>query len=108
MELHDGSVISLAGYAFAGQPGDGRAAVLGVRPEQIEVISPQPGASMLPLTVSVVEPMGADMLVWGDIGTENLSMRVEPGFAPAVGTPIKAHFVPGQASLFDSATGVRL
>jgi hypothetical protein len=37
-----------------------------------------------------------------------VSMRVEPGQAPAIGSAIKAHFVPGQASLFDSSTGVRI
>jgi multiple sugar transport system ATP-binding protein len=79
-----------------------------VRPEQIEIVSPQPGSSTLPLTVSVVEPMGADTLVWGSIGSESMSMRVEPNQAPAIGAPIKAHFVPSQASLFDSATGMRI
>jgi multiple sugar transport system ATP-binding protein len=108
MQLLDGSVVSLAGYQFAGTPGDGRTAVLGVRPEQIEIVTPQPGASALPLTVSVVEPMGADTLVWGSLGSETMSMRVEPNQAPAIGAPIKAHFIPSQASLFDSATGVRI
>ena len=33
---------------------------------------------------------------------------VEPNQAPAIGAPVKAHFVPSQASLFDSAIGVRI
>jgi multiple sugar transport system ATP-binding protein len=106
--LPDGSTVSVSGYRFAGTPGDGRPAVLGVRPEQIELKQPQAGAASLPVTVSVVEPMGSDMLVWGSTGKDTLSVRVGPDEPINVGDRITAHFMPAQASLFDAETGNRL
>jgi multiple sugar transport system ATP-binding protein len=103
-----GTLVGLPGYAFATLPVDGRPAELGVRPEQIELGQPQPGASSLPLTVSVVEPMGADTLVWGTAGADTISVRVGPDDTLKVGDAIKAHFLPAQASLFDAETGSRL
>jgi multiple sugar transport system ATP-binding protein len=106
--LADGTRIGLAGYDFAGTPGDGRPAVLGVRPEQIELRQAQPGASTLPITVSVIEPMGADTLVWGTTGKEAISVRIGPDEQVNVGDAVNAHFLPSQASLFDAESGIRL
>jgi multiple sugar transport system ATP-binding protein len=106
--LPDGTSIGLVGYDFAAAPGEGRPAVLGVRPEQIELKKAQPGASALPITVSVIEPMGADTLVWGTAGKDAISVRIGPDEEVSVGDAVTAHFLPSQASLFDAESGVRL
>ncbi len=105
--LDDGPRVNLKGYDFAGLPGDGRHAVLGLRPEQISLHPVEDGQS-LPLKVAVVEPMGADTLVWCSIGKETISVRVGPDEAVVPGHTFSAHFHPAQASLFDAESGARL
>jgi hypothetical protein len=52
--------------------------------------------------------MGADTLVWATRCGETISIRVGADASFAVGERIVAHFLPGQAWLFDAATGQRL
>jgi multiple sugar transport system ATP-binding protein len=104
----DGVRIGLAGYAFAGQPDDGRPAVLGVRPEQIHLDDELPEATSLPLKLTVIEPMGADSLLWGEIANETVSIRANSDETHAIGEQVHAYFQPKRASLFDAETGVRL
>ena len=104
----DGVRIGLAGYAFAGKPDGGRPAVLGVRPEQIHLDAELPEATSLPLKLTVIEPMGADSLLWGEIGNEAVSIRANSDETHAIGERVHAYFQPKRASLFDAETGVRL
>jgi multiple sugar transport system ATP-binding protein len=104
----DGQRISLAGYQFADAPGEGRPAVLGVRPEQIETRPPADGAAGLKAAVSVLEPMGADTLVWGSVGSESVSVRVGPDATYRAGEKLDLSFHPADASLFDGESGARL
>jgi len=66
------------------------------------------GATSLPLELSLVEPMGADSLLWGTIGKEIVSIRVGPDDIYHVGDKIQAFFLPSYASVFDAASGVRI
>jgi multiple sugar transport system ATP-binding protein len=104
----DGVSIGLAGYGFAGRPEHGRPAVLGVRPEQIHLVPGIPEATSLPLKLTVIEPMGADSLLWGEIGDETVSIRANSDETHAIGESVQAYFQPKRASLFDAETGVRL
>src|SRR5690606_38350243 len=99
--LKDGTNVSLEGYEFAGRPGEGRPTLLGIRPEQVDLTSQLAGASHLPLKVSLIDPMGADSLVWGTVGKETISVRVGGEDSFAVGSEINASFLPEQISLFD-------
>jgi multiple sugar transport system ATP-binding protein len=104
----DGIRIGLAGYGFTGKPESGRPAVLGVRPEQIHLGPVFPDATSLPLKLTVIEPMGADSLLWGEIGNETVSIRANSDETHAIGERVNAYFQPKRASLFDAETGVRL
>jgi multiple sugar transport system ATP-binding protein len=104
----DGQRVSLAGYAFAAAPGEGRGAVLGIRPEQIEIRPAADGAAGLKVAVSVLEPMGADTLVWGSVGSESVSVRVGPEASYRHGEQLDVSFHPSDASLFDGESGARL
>jgi multiple sugar transport system ATP-binding protein len=108
IRLKDGTDVPLDGYQFAGQPSDGQSAVLGVRPEQIEIKMPASGSASLPVTVSLVDPMGADSLLWGTVGGDTVSVRIGAEDNYSLGQPIKATFVPSLASLFDAESGNRL
>jgi multiple sugar transport system ATP-binding protein len=104
----DGVRIPLTGYGFAGRPEAGRKVTLGIRPEQIHLTPGLPDTVMLPLTLALIEPMGADSLLWGTIGDESVSIRANPDETHRIGEKVNAHFQPSRASLFDAETGVRL
>jgi len=106
-ELADGGAVALNGYQFAGAAEDGRPAVLGVRPEQLSPHGANGGAR-LPLTVSLLDPMGADSLLWGDIGGDTVSVRIGPEESYKVGEKVTASFDPAVASIFDAQSGVRI
>ncbi|NLS17635.1 ABC transporter ATP-binding protein [Rhizobium sp. P40RR-XXII] len=102
----DSLTVNLSNYPFLA-PVKAGPATLGIRPEHV---APEGGTASLPTVagiVSVVEPMGADTVVWFDWAGQSLSYRImgdtvlQPGAAIAPGIDI------ARASLFD-ADGVRL
>ena len=102
----NGLAIDLAGYPFRApvRPGP---ATLGIRPEHIV---PDRGTESLPAitgNVSVIEPMGADTVVWFDWAGQSLSYRIMGDTTLQPGTTISPGLDIAKASLFD-ADGVRL
>ncbi|MEP5514101.1 MAG: ATP-binding cassette domain-containing protein [Bauldia litoralis] len=108
LRLPDGSEVVLAGYDFIEVPGEGRPAVLGVRPEQVELASSEANSGIFRIEVSLVDPMGADSLLWGSVGADTVSVRIGPDDDYKVGETVTGHFFPDHASVFDAATGARL
>ncbi|MCX5497575.1 sn-glycerol-3-phosphate ABC transporter ATP-binding protein UgpC [Kaistia dalseonensis] len=106
--LPNGKTVDLTGYAFEAPPQDGRAAVLGIRPEQVEVVDNAEGFSAIPVDLTLVEPMGADSLVWGRAGNSQFSIRIDGDDHIDTPASIDAFFSPNHASIFDAATGARL
>ncbi len=104
----DGVAINLTGYRFAKPPVSGRKAVLGVRPEQIHIEEKLEASTVLPLELNLVEPMGADSLLWGNIGKESVSIRVGPDDNHRIGEKVDVYFQPMLASVFDEESGDRL
>jgi len=105
----DGVRIELAGYEFAAPPTAGREVALGVRPEQIHISSARlPGATALPVELTLVEPMGSDSLLWAKVGNESVSIRVGPDDEHRIGEKVDVYFQPRLASVFDTETGFRL
>ncbi len=103
------TAISLAGYPFRAPPGTGRPVEFGIRPEHIRTGSAAgEQAIRIEPTVELVEPMGADALVWTSLAGRPLAVRVnaEDGM-PGKG-PMAAGFPVARVSLFDAATGARL
>ena len=108
LRLADGHDIALAGYEFAAGPGEGRPVVLGLRPEQIDLHSSAANSGAFPVQVSLVDPMGADSLLWGTVGKDTVSVRIGPDDEFSPGQTVTAHFHPDHASMFDAETGARL
>ena len=104
----DGVKIDLTGYKFAAPPENGRKAALGIRPEQIHINDRLPGSTSLPVELVLVEPMGADSLLWASVGEESISIRVGPDDVHQTGEKVDVFFQPNFASLFDAESGVRL
>ena len=107
LRLADGALVAIAGYEFAGTPGDGRPVVLGVRPEQLETKADGSSAA-LPVEVTLIDPMGADSLLWGTVGPDTVAIRIGPDDTFGKGQRIQARFQPDHASLFDAESGERI
>jgi multiple sugar transport system ATP-binding protein len=105
--LSDDRRIDLTGYEFAGTPGENRTATLGIRPEQMQFAASGGKISSLPATFSIVEPMGSDNLVWGQVGKETLSIRIDADEDVVLNTERPVYFQPALSSLFGE-DGTRL
>jgi multiple sugar transport system ATP-binding protein len=101
--------VPLDRYAFDKQDAAGGHCVLGVRPENV-VIGADGSARAFSheVEIEIVEPMGADTLVWTKLAGTNFAFLVDSELRLKVGERITIGFDPGRASLFDKATGVRM
>ncbi|TCU20467.1 ABC transporter ATP-binding protein [Rhizobium sullae] len=102
----NGLKIDLSGYPFPTSAKTGPA-TLGIRPEHIAPEGAAKGWPVIAGTVSVVEPMGADTVIWFDGAGENISCRVMGDTALAPGAQIAPGVDMARASIFD-ADGARL
>jgi multiple sugar transport system ATP-binding protein len=105
--LADERRIDLSGYEFAESPGEGRPATLGIRPEQMQFAASNGKTSSLAATFSIVEPMGSDNLVWGQVGKETMSIRIDADETVDLNSEQPVYFQPALSSLFGE-DGVRL
>ncbi|MBD8892758.1 ABC transporter ATP-binding protein [Roseibium litorale] len=106
--LGSGLSVPLDGYE-AGEPlRDSLEVVFGVRPEHLTVSREPTSGPSLPAEVELVEPMGADSLVWLRLGTNSMSVRTEStaGFLPE--DAVHVTFDLAHASLFDASTEERI
>jgi multiple sugar transport system ATP-binding protein len=78
---------------------------LGIRPEHILV---DDGGGDMPATVEMVEPMGAETLVWTSVAGLPFSVRVDQRRRLSVGQKIGLRFPSEAIHLFDRKTGARL
>src|SRR5689334_14449190 len=95
--------LPLDGYRFAERPEPGRPVTLGVRPEHLAT-----GEGWDGFTVDLVEPMGADNLVWCRDGDLTLELRLPGERSMAAGAPVSLAMDPARISLFCAAEGRRL
>jgi len=98
--------LALDGYAFGGRPEAGAPVTLGVRPEHLTPV--EDGADWPDFTVEIVEPMGADNLLWCAEGGLSLEVRVPGDQTIASGTRLGLSLDPQRVSLFAPESGARL
>jgi sn-glycerol 3-phosphate transport system ATP-binding protein len=91
--------------AYAGTEA-GRAVLAGLRPEHLELAPEGP----LPLTVELLERLGADTIVHGKLGGDGimLTARAAGTINPALGETLRFAVRPEYVHLFDAETGKRL
>jgi multiple sugar transport system ATP-binding protein len=104
--LGDGTEVALNGYGFVNAPADGQPISLGVRPEQFTLKAN--GGPTVPVSVSLVDPMGADALLWGNVSKNMVSVRIGAEESFTIGETVRAGFDPAAASVFDAESGNRL
>jgi multiple sugar transport system ATP-binding protein len=101
--------VPLERYAFGEHRADGGRSVLGIRPESVTIgADGSARAFSREIEIEIVEPMGADTLVWTKLAGTNFAFLVDSESRLKPGERITIGFDPGRASLFDEATGVRL
>jgi sn-glycerol 3-phosphate transport system ATP-binding protein len=85
-------------------PGARPGTVMGIRPEHLDI-----GGTGWPLQVETCELLGAERLVYGRLGNEQVIVRTEESSAaPAAGATIHVAPRDGKVHWFDAATGKRI
>ncbi|ODT19732.1 MAG: ABC transporter ATP-binding protein [Kaistia sp. SCN 65-12] len=101
--------IDLEGYDFSATAADDQLATLGVRPEHVRLGDE---AAREPFQaeahIELIEPMGADTLVWTSLAGKPLSIRISSERPVARSGFLPIGLSPARLSLFDGATGRRL
>ncbi|MBV9562810.1 MAG: sn-glycerol-3-phosphate ABC transporter ATP-binding protein UgpC [Bradyrhizobium sp.] len=104
LRLADAGLVRFPGLSDA--PSD---LVLGVRPEDLELGETlKADRFSLPAAIDVVEPLGADTLVFATMAGHPMAVRVRPGLRLQPGQPVHLSFDVDRAHVFDAATGRRL
>ncbi len=100
--------VDVSRYPFIAPAADaGRPVVLGVRPEHITLVDPGAPCDGRAV-VSLVEPMGANQVVWLDAKGVSLAVDADAGLAPPVDHELGYRLAPDALSLFDAASQQRI
>ncbi|MDZ7602946.1 MAG: ABC transporter ATP-binding protein [Hoeflea sp.] len=102
------TTVPLGRYPFVAAPQPAKV-IFGIRPEHVTC---GPAAADEPFNteveIEVVEPMGADTLVWAILDGREFRFRVDGQSALKAGDRVRIGFDPAKASIFDAATELRL
>ncbi|WP_457331045.1 ABC transporter ATP-binding protein [Rhizobacter sp. P5_C2] len=103
-----GLSVDVTRYAFAQAPRDGQAVLLGIRPEDIALHLDGAAVGDGTGTVALVEPMGAQTIVWMDVQGQQVSAMLSGHAEPAVGAQAPFRIAAEKVSLFDPGSQERL
>jgi ABC-type sugar transport system ATPase subunit len=104
----DSGVFTADGLSFAVPDTLDGPVVLGIRPEQIEIVDAS-AADAIPVTVDVVELVEPDMLIFARSGASGTIVRTpNDDRSLGHGTPLFLRFPRQALHAFDAVTGVRL
>jgi len=88
------------------QERNGRPVLFGIRPEHLEPCAP--AEAKLVADIDLIEPLGADTLVYGHVeGGARVTARLHSS-VPAQAGKLPLRYDPAQAHYFDAGTGARL
>jgi sn-glycerol 3-phosphate transport system ATP-binding protein len=89
------------------QERNGKPVIFGIRPEHLDPCSEKD--AMLVIDVDLIEPLGADTLVYGHLGSNGarVAARLPTSLEGRVGK-LPLRYDPAQSHYFDSGTGARL
>jgi multiple sugar transport system ATP-binding protein len=100
-----GRRLPLEGYGFTGRPSPGQKVTLGVRPEHLGIGD---AGTWEGFTVDIVEPMGADTVIWCSDGDRSIQVRTSGDRMPTPGDRLALGVDPRRVSIFAAYTGERL
>ena len=89
------------------QQRDGKAVIFGIRPEHLEPCAPH--EAMLTLEVDLIEPLGADTLVYGHVGADGarVAARLQSSMEARAGK-LALRYDRSRAHYFDPSSGARI
>jgi len=99
------NLINLNNYEFDNKPSDQSDIIFGIRPEDISVSDSQNG---MEFKIELIEPMGADTLIWLSFENIPFSVRLEGSSEHKLGDVIIINFDIKRASIFDKKSELRL
>ncbi len=80
----------------------GRDVVVGIRPEHLQPAEPgDDGPDRLTIAVKVVEPLGSELIVYGDLDGVEVGARLDPSLRVQVGDKLTLSPQPTKLHLFD-------
>lgn len=94
--------------ACAGAPGTADSVICGIRAEDLARTNGATHQPVLHGTITALEPLGPDTLVFVVLGTDEIVCRLPPGNAGAPGEAINLTFDPDRVHLFDTTTHKRI
>jgi multiple sugar transport system ATP-binding protein len=77
--------------------------IMGIRPEDFLQGGPDNGAA-IELKTEVIEVLGADQYLYGKVGTDDVTARVDPGLKVSVGDKVRLGINMRRLHLFDAET----
>lgn len=83
---------------------------LGVRAEDVNVVSPEAsiGPGSFEASVQLLEPIGSDTFVELSVGPALIVARVQPDLPLELGQLVRAEMIPGRIHLFERGQGERI
>ena len=99
------TLINLNNYQFDNKPSDQSDIIFGIRPEDISVSDSQHG---MEFKIELIEPMGADTLIWLSFENIPFSVRLEGSSEHKLGDVIVINFDIKRSSIFDNKSELRL
>ncbi len=104
----DGATFDVSAYPFVSRPRGGEEVILGVRPEHFHL--PAGGEAGYPTTLNIVEPLGANVLCYCQLGRTDLVASLNPSDVAGARADeeLRLGIDLSKASIFDRATSLRL
>ena len=104
----DGTEFDLSAYKFASRPAEGQEVILGIRPEHFH--RPVEAAPSYSTMLSLVEPLGANVLCYCLLGKTEVVASLNPSDLGGVRTDeeLRLSIDLSKASLFDKVSSLRL
>ncbi|OED36466.1 ABC transporter ATP-binding protein [Chromatiales bacterium (ex Bugula neritina AB1)] len=100
---------TLQGYEFSQRPQQGTPVEFGIRPEHIVIGDGVASQSIqTTLDIELVEPMGADTVVWSNLAGGSFTLRVDSEAVIEQKQQLPVGFSASRASLFSIADGTRI
>ncbi|MGO9308053.1 MAG: ABC transporter ATP-binding protein [Spirochaetia bacterium] len=98
----------VTGYPFAARPADGQKVTLGLRPELFH--RPTEGSVVYPMRLNIVEPLGANVLCYCQLGKTDIVASLNPTDVSGAKSDeeLRLSIDLSKISIFDSASSLRL
>jgi multiple sugar transport system ATP-binding protein len=102
----DGLEFDVSSYPFAAPPAAGQSVILGIRPELFQ----RTEAGGYPLKVNIIEPLGANVLCYSELGETEVVVSFDPSDMAGVkaDSTVLVAVTLKKVSIFDAATQLRL